>query len=49
MPESFHIKSVALAKSGASKIEWAEGQMPVLLQIRKRFARMKPLKGVRLA
>ena len=45
----YHIKSVALAKSGRSKIEWAEGQMPVLLKIRSRVARTKPLKGVRLA
>ena len=44
-----HIRSVALAKSGRSKIEWAEGQMPVLLKIRSRVARTKPLKGVRLA
>jgi len=47
--QKHHIKNVALAKAGRSKIEWAEGQMPVLLQIRKRFARTKPLKGVRLA
>jgi len=44
-----HIKSLGLAASGASKIAWAESQMPVLLQIRKRFAKEKPLKGVRLA
>ena len=44
-----HIHNAALAKTGRSKIEWAESQMPVLLQIRSRFARTKPLKGVRLA
>ncbi|MBI4342390.1 MAG: adenosylhomocysteinase, partial [Candidatus Omnitrophica bacterium] len=44
-----HIKSPALARSGRSKIAWAEGQMPVLLQIRERVARTKPLRGVRLA
>jgi len=44
-----HINSAALAKAGRSKIEWAEGQMPVLLQIRSRVARTKPLKGIRLA
>jgi len=46
---TYHIKDVSLAKAGRSKIEWAESQMPVLLQIRQRMARAKPLKGVRLA
>lgn len=44
-----HIKNAALARAGRSKIEWAAGQMPVLLQIRARVARTKPLKGIRLA
>lgn len=49
MSQRAHIKNPALAASGRSKITWAESQMPVLLQIRQRFARTKPLKGVRLA
>ena len=49
MSQRFHIKNAALAKAGRSKIAWAESQMPVLLQIRLRVARTKPLKGVRLA
>ena len=49
MSRRVHIKSPALAKAGRSKIAWAESQMPVLLQIRSRVARTKPLKGVRLA
>ena len=44
-----HIKSASLAKAGRSKIAWAEPQMPVLLQIRSRVARTKPLRGVRVA
>jgi len=43
------IKDVSLAKAGRSKIEWAERQMPVLLQIRERVARTKPLKDFRVA
>jgi len=46
---SFHIKDASLAASGRSKIEWAEHQMPVLFKIRQRFARTKPLKGLRVA
>jgi len=44
-----HVQNPALAKAGKSKIEWAESQMPVLLQIRKRVAASKPLKGFRVA
>ena len=44
-----HIRNPALAKAGRSKIAWAENQMPVLLQIRARVARTKPLKGLRIA
>ena len=46
---SFHIKDAGLAASGRSKIEWAAGQMPVLLEIRRRAAKAKPLSGIRLA
>ena len=49
MSQRCHIKDASLAKAGRSKIAWAENQMPVLLQIRSRVARTKPLKGVRLA
>ncbi|MBI4340691.1 MAG: adenosylhomocysteinase [Candidatus Omnitrophica bacterium] len=49
MAQKHHIKNAGLARAGRAKIEWAESQMPVLLQIRQRFARTKPLKGIRLA
>src|SRR5436309_518332 len=37
------------ADSGFARIEWADGQMPVLRSIRERFARERPLDGVRVA
>ena len=43
------VKNPSLAAAGAIRIEWAERDMPVLRLIRKRFAREKPLKGMRLA
>ena len=49
MRRTFHIKHANLAKSGRAKIDWAEGQMPVLGQIRAQMFRTKPFKGVRLA
>ncbi len=43
------IKDINLAEGGRRKIEWAEREMPVLRLIRERFAKEKPLKGVRLS
>ncbi|MBW2108927.1 MAG: adenosylhomocysteinase, partial [Deltaproteobacteria bacterium] len=42
------IKDPKLAKEGKLRIEWAKQSMPVLARIRARFAKEKPLKGVRL-
>ena len=43
------IKNIALAGEGKKRIEWAEREMPVLRLIKKRFAKEKPLKGIRLS
>ena len=42
------IKDISLAKAGDLRIEWAAREMPVVRQIRERFAREKPLKGIRI-
>jgi adenosylhomocysteinase len=39
----------AEADSGQARVEWADVQMPVLAQVRERFARERPLDGVRVA
>ena len=44
----YDIKDRKLAKEGISLIEWAAQDMPVLLQIRERFKKEKPLKGLTL-
>lgn len=43
------IANPALAAGGKKRIEWAERNMPVLGQIRERFEREQPFKGVRFA
>ncbi len=48
-PPRFDIRDLALAGRGRLRIEWAEKSMPVLRQIRERFAKEKPLAGVRLS
>jgi adenosylhomocysteinase len=35
--------------NGQARIEWADAQMPVLAEVRERFAREHPLEGVRVA
>jgi adenosylhomocysteinase len=43
------VQDVALAPAGRARIDWAEGQMPVLRSIRERFAGERPLDGVKVA
>ena len=43
------IADAALAAEGKKRIEWAERNMPVLAQIRERFAKEQPFTGVRFA
>ena len=43
----YHVKNLKLADEGKRRIEWAEREMPVLRQIKRRFEKQKPLKGVR--
>jgi len=45
----YDVKEIKLAKEGLLRIEWANQSMPVLNNIKKRFAKEKPLKGIRLA
>jgi adenosylhomocysteinase len=44
----YDIKDIKLAAAGKKRIEWAEREMPVLRQIKTRFEKQKPLKGIRL-
>jgi adenosylhomocysteinase len=43
------VKDLSLAPLGKQRIEWAGREMPVLGQIRDRFAKEKPFTGIRLA
>ncbi|RPJ49298.1 MAG: adenosylhomocysteinase [Candidatus Latescibacterota bacterium] len=43
------VKDLSLAEEGRRKIEWAESRMPVLLELRRRYAETKPLRGARIA
>ena len=43
------VADISLASQGKLKIEWADQQMPVLVQIRERFEADRPLEGERIA
>ncbi|NPA13112.1 MAG: adenosylhomocysteinase [Aquificae bacterium] len=45
----YDIKDISLAEQGKLRIEWAEKDMPVLRQIRERFEKEKPLKGITIS
>ena len=43
------IKDPALAKEGKNRIDWAEAHMPVLVALRQKSEKTKPLEGIRVA
>ncbi len=45
----FDVKDMSLAATGTKRIEWANKDMPVLQEVRKRFGKEKPLKGLRMS
>ncbi len=45
----YDVRDLALADEGKRRTEWSERSMPVLRQIRARFAKEQPLKGTRLS
>ncbi len=45
---AFEVKDEGLAKQGEMNIEYADQNMPALREIRKRFEKEKPLKGMRI-
>jgi adenosylhomocysteinase len=44
-----HVADLGMAELGRQRIEWADRDMPVLKQIRERFAKEKPLDGLRIS
>ena len=48
-PPASAVADPGLAGSGRARIEWADGQMPVLRLVRERFAGERPLEGITVA
>jgi adenosylhomocysteinase len=49
MANNFDVKDLSLADQGRKRIDWAEKEMPVLRLLRERFAKERPLHGLRLS
>jgi adenosylhomocysteinase len=49
MAASGDVKDLSLAKEGQGLIDWAAREMPVLLLIRDRFKKEKPLEGLKVS
>lgn len=43
------VKDISLADEGKRRIDWAEAHMPVLVALRKKYEKTKPLAGIRVA
>jgi adenosylhomocysteinase len=47
--DNYDVKDIKLAEGGRRRIDWAGREMPVLALIQERFAKERPLKGLRIA
>lgn len=45
----FRVKNLSLALQGKNRIDWAEAHMPVLVALRQKHEKTKPLRGIRVA
>lgn len=44
----YKVADMSLADAGRLKIDWAESRMPVLMHLREKYLKTKPLKGYRI-
>jgi len=47
--DNFKVRDLSQAESGRMKIEWAEARMPVLMALREKYSKTRPLAGQRIA
>ena len=45
----YKVKNIKLAEEGKQLIRWAESRMPVLMALREKYKKTKPLKGYKIA
>lgn len=45
----YRVSNISLANEGKIKIDWAEAHMPVLVALRQKYGKIRPLEGIRVA
>lgn len=45
----YRVNNISFAEEGIKKINWAEAHMPVLTALRRKYQKIRPLEGVRVA
>lgn len=45
----YRVNNISFAEEGIKKIDWAEAHMPVLIALRQKYQKIRPLEGVRVA
>jgi len=45
----YKVADIKLAEQGKLKIEWAESRMPVMMALRERYSKTKPLSNIKIA
>jgi adenosylhomocysteinase len=45
----YRVNNISFAEEGIKKIDWAEAHMPVLIALRQKYQKVRPLEGVRVA
>ncbi|MEO9295316.1 MAG: adenosylhomocysteinase [Nitrososphaera sp.] len=45
----YRVKDISLAEEGKRRIDWAEAHMPVLVALRQKYSKARPLAGIRVA
>ncbi len=45
----YKVRDINLAAEGRKRIEWAESRMPVMMALREKYSKTKPLKGYKIA
>lgn len=45
----YKVRDIKLAEDGRKRIEWAESRMPVMMALREKYSKTKPLKGYKIA
>jgi adenosylhomocysteinase len=45
----YKVRDIGMAEDGQLKIKWAESRMPVVMALREKFSKEKPLEGIKIA